>query len=241
MKLNLTVCSSLLLLTPLLVQAGPVLITGTPADEYLSTPQLTPSPNLGGILLTFSTLTDGTVYTTTSPYTSQGVTISSPGGLEVEPYSTQSNPNYLVDLGGYATSDLGDGDGSANTTISVASGVTAIGFGIADSDTIASGPDAGDPVPIVLQALGAGDVDLGSAFTVTIPENTDNPGNGYFVLEDTTPDIYGVEITEAYGDTLGDYSGLAVADVQVSPEPASFVLLFGGLGLIGVGRLRKKV
>src|ERR1700735_370686 len=76
---------SLLLLTSLLVQASPVLITGTPGDDSLATPT-GPSPNLHGILINFDSLTPFTTYPTT--YTSNGVSISSPDGLEVLPYST---------------------------------------------------------------------------------------------------------------------------------------------------------
>jgi len=94
----------------------------------------------------------------------------------VEPYSTQSNPNFLFD---------NSAAGGANVTIGLASGAEAIGVGIADSDDIGGTP--GDPVDITLQALGAGGLDLGTAFTINIPENTVNPGNGYYVVEDTTP------------------------------------------------------
>lgn len=227
MKFNLPLCTCLLFLTTLATNAAPILITGTPGDDLLATPT-GPSPNLNNILLTYSTLT---AYSTFNSYTSQGVTVSSPDGLEVEPFSTQSNPNELYDEG-----TNGDFDGTANITISVLNGVSAIGVGIADSDDIA-GTDT--PVPITLEALGLGGVDLGSV-VVTITELGPNPGNGYFVFENTIPNLYGLQITETDGDTSGDYSGLAIADVQVSPEPSSLVLLFGGLAMIGVGRLRKK-
>lgn len=219
MKFNLPLCSFLLLLAPFIAQAD-MLITGTPGDDLLATPT-GPIPNLGGILLTFSTLTDGTVFNT---YTSQGVTISSPDGLEVEPYSTQSNPNFLVDLGSNGQQDLGN----ANTTISVSSGVNAIGVGIADSDTGAN---------IMLQALGAGGVDLGSPFAVTITESGPNPGNGYFVVADTTADIYGLQITET---NITDQSGLAIADVQVVPELPSWLLLAVAMAMMGSYRLLLK-
>src|ERR1700689_747932 len=115
---------------PLFVQAGPVLVNGTPGDSSLATPS-GPSPNLNNILLTFASLTDGTTYTNADPFSQSGVTISSPDGLTVLPYSTQSNPNYLYDDGAN-----GDGDGTADIIIKLTSGVTAIGVGIADADTI---------------------------------------------------------------------------------------------------------
>jgi hypothetical protein len=216
LKIHLPLCSCFLFLTPLLVQAAPILIVGTPGNSQLATPS-GPSPNFGGILLTFSNLTPFSTFSP-STYASEGITISSPDGLVVLPYSTQSNPNYLFD---------DSSNGTANITISLASGVTAIGVGIADSD----------PVNIVLQALGASG-DLGSAFPVTIPENTVNPGNGYFVVEDTTADIRGLQITQTIGNS--NYSGLAIADVQVAPEPSSWVLLAGGLAMIGFYRLLKR-
>jgi hypothetical protein len=225
-------CTSLVILTPLLVRAGTVsLVTGTPADYLAAAPTNTPSPNLGGVLLSFSTLTD---FTTFSTLTQNGVTISSPDTLTVEPFSTQSNPNYLYDNGAG-----GDGDGTANITISVAGGVGAIGVGIADSDTIGGEP-TDPPVNIELQPLGAGLVDLGSAFTVTIPENTVNAGNGYFVVDDTTPGLFGLQIIQESFSSETLNSGLAIADVQVSPEPSTFLLLIGGAAIIGSYRLRKK-
>jgi hypothetical protein len=218
LKIHLPLCSCFLFLTPLLVQADS-LIVGTPGNAQLATPT-GPSPNLGGTLLTFSNLSPFSTFNP-STYASEGITISSPDGLVVLPYSTQTNPpNELFD---------NSSNGTANITISLTYGVNAIGVGIADSDS---------PVNIMLQALGAGGADLGSAFAVTIPENTVNPGNGYFVVEDTTADIRGLQITETMGGPT--YSGLAIADVQVAPEPSSWVLLAGGLAMIGFYRLLKR-
>jgi hypothetical protein len=203
-----------LLIAPFIAQADPVLIVGTPGDDLLSKPT-GPSPNLGGALLTFSNLTPFSAF---SSYTSGGVTISSPDGLIVEPFSTQSNPNYLFD---------NSSDGTADITISLANGQYAVGVGIADSDS---------PANIELQPLGVGGVDLGSPFAVTIPETTINPGNGYFVVASSIPSLYGLQITETdFGPT---YSGLAIADVQATPEPAAFPILAGALGIFGFYRLR---
>ncbi len=142
MKSRLPLHGSLLLLTALAAQASPVLIVGTPADAYLATPT-GPSPTLN-TLYNFDSLTPGTTFDP-STYGADGVTITSPDGLLVLPYSTQSAPNELFD---------DSSDGTADITISLAYGVDAIGIGIADSD----------PVSITLQALGAGDTDLGPAF-----------------------------------------------------------------------------
>jgi hypothetical protein len=48
---------------------------------------------LGGILINFDSLTPFATYST---YTSSGVSISSPDGLEVLPYSTEDGPNENV-------------------------------------------------------------------------------------------------------------------------------------------------
>jgi hypothetical protein len=227
LKIHLPLCSCILLLTPLFARASPILIVGTPGDALLATPT-GPSPNFGGTLLTFSNLApcptfppsgctnySGTTFT-------GGITITSPDGLYAIPYSTQNGmtpPNELFD---------NSPTGTANITISLSYGVNAIGVGIADSDS---------PVNIMLQALGASG-NLGSPFAVTIPETTVNPGNGYFVVEDTTADIRGLQITETMGGS--SYSGLAIADVQVAPEPSSWLLMAGGLALIGFYRLLKR-
>lgn len=224
MKIRPLFLFSLLALTPLIANAGPVLVVGTPGDDLLATPT-GPSPIVGG-LFTFASLTPFSTFSPTT-YASEGLTISSPDGLLVLPYSTQSNPNYLYD---------DSADGTADITIALTGGTRAVGVGIADSD---------DPIDIQIQALGAGGVDLGSAFDVTEDlynsEFTENPGNAYFAVEDTTNDIYGLVITQSVGSE--DNSGLAIADVQVAPEPSSILLLMAGaalLGLPGFFRLRKR-
>jgi hypothetical protein len=207
MKNKVVLCALCCLFITISAHANLVLITGTPADDYLSPPSGV-SPNLGGTLLNFDSLTPFTTYS--SSYSASGMTISSPDGLEVFPYSTQSGPNELYD-----TSALG----SANLTIALANGAYGIGVGIADSD----------PVTIAIQALGVGDIAMGSPYSVTITETGPNPGNGYFIVEDTSPGLYGLKITEAVSNA--NYGGLAIDDVQAtySPEPSSFALLATGL------------
>jgi hypothetical protein len=209
MKIKATLCCLCFLFTSVLAHASVVFITATPGDDLLSTPT-GPSANLHGTFLNFDSLTPFATYST---YTQSGVSISSPDGLVVLPYSTQSGPNELYD---------NSAAGSANLSIETSTGAYGIGVGIADSD----------PVTISIQALGVGDVALGSPFSVTIPETTVNPGNGYYVLEDTTPGLYGIQITEAVSNA--NYSGLAIDDVQISytPEPSSFVFLATGLVIL---------
>jgi hypothetical protein len=218
MKIRMVTCGLCFLLASIAAYATPVLVVGTPADSYLATP--TPAlPNLNGITVNFDSLIP---YTAASTFSFQGGSITSPDGLEVIPFSSQSAPNELFDT---------SAAGSANISINLTQGRNAIGVGIADSDA----------VTIVLQALGAGGTDLGSAFSVTIPEDTDNPGNAYFVVEDSSYDIYGLQITEAVSSS--DFSGLAIDDVQVAPtpEPDSVVLMATGLfSLLGFNYSRMK-
>jgi hypothetical protein len=219
MKHKLILSALCMLFISTVARASETLITGTPGDAY-ALPPTAESPILGGstALLNFSTLTPYATYTT--PYTSQGVSIYSLDGLEVYPFSTQTaNPNELYDT---------SAAGSANIDITTTRPSDAIGVGIADSD----------PVTILLQALNASGVGIGTVYSVTIPETGTTAGNGYFVVEDSSA-IYGLSIQEAVGDP--NYSGLAISDVQVqfTPEPSSFLLLATGLAGLGSFGLRK--
>jgi hypothetical protein len=215
----------LFLMMPLLMQAGPVWFTGTPADDS-SLPNTPASPNLGGVLINFDSLTSCQTFppdsscTNYSGNTFSGVTITSPDGLYAIPFSGQTSPNELFD---------DSAEGSASITVTTPGGQAAFGVGIADSD----------PVTITLQALGAGGVALGSADVITIPETGGNPGNGYYYVEDTVSDLYGFTITQSLSDP--SYSGLAIDDVQAAtPEPSTFLLLSAGVAIFGVRRLRKR-
>ena len=203
-----------LILAAAVANAAPMLITGTPADSLLSTPTQA-SPHFGSIY-NFDSLTPNTTFDSNSygPL----LMISSPDGLLVEPFSSQTFPNELFD---------DSSDGSANITISTSIGMNEIGVGIADSD----------PVTIMLQPLGSGGTPIGSPFSVTVPENTVTAGNAYYVIADTTPDIFGLQILQTSGSA--DYSGLAIDDVQIAPEPGSLLLLMSGGAFLLWLRLRK--
>lgn len=214
----------LALLTPLLTQAGPVWGQGTPADD--STLPNTPAyPQLGGVLVNFDSLPSCPTFppsgcTNYSGNTFSGVNITSPDGLYAIPYSAQTAPNELFD---------NSPEGSANITVETATGQSAFGVGIADSD----------PVTITLQALGAGYLALGPADVITITETGSNPGNGYYFVSDTTSDLYGFTITQSASDP--SYSGLAIDDVQAAtPEPSTLLLVIGGMAMLISSRLRKR-
>jgi hypothetical protein len=213
----------LFLMMPLLMQAGPVWFTGTPADDS-SLPNTPASPNLGGVLINFDSLASCPTFpvsgcTDYSGTTFSGVTISSPDGLFAIPFSAQTSPNELFD---------NSAEGSANITVTTSGGQYGFGVGIADSD----------PVTIMLQALGAGGVALGAPDVVTIPEIGGNPGNGYYYVEDTVSDLYGFTITQSASDPT--FSGLAIDDVQaVTPEPSTFLLLSAGAAILA-SRRRKR-
>jgi hypothetical protein len=220
---NNAIFGALCLLLVSLAARADTLTIGTPADAYDLPAKTKPSPILGGTLINFDSLADSS--SPVSSLTTQGVTFSSPDGLEVEPYSTQSGANYLADT---------SADGSADLTIKLGSGTDGIGVGIADSDENASGV----PVTIFLQALNASGTAFGTLFSVTIPETGNNPGNGYYVIGDTASDIYGLVITQPVGNA-NLYSGLAIDDVQTAPEPSSILLLATGLVMLGSFGLKK--
>jgi F0F1-type ATP synthase membrane subunit c/vacuolar-type H+-ATPase subunit K len=67
----------------------------------------------------------------------------------VDPFSTQSGPNELFD---------NSSDGTADITVALTSGISAIGIGIADSDAVS----------ITLQALAQNGSNLGSPFTIPL-------------------------------------------------------------------------
>lgn len=231
--------SSLILLLPLFAGADTVQIIQGTAGE--ASPPTAASPSFPNVI-NFSNLSSqvtlncidnaGTACPTfnSSTYASQGVTISSRDGLLIYPFSTQTTGGIeLFDEG-----PGGDFDGTANTTISLAGGVSDLAVGIADSDS---------PVDLTIEALGASGNVLDSFDASTAVENAAlGTGNTYFAAEDLTgPGIYGLEIlqTEITGG-----SGLALAEVEYTtetPEPSTLLFLIGGgLAIIGSARLRKK-
>jgi hypothetical protein len=201
--------------------AAPTLVTGVPGNSVLAMPT-GPAPALGGTFINFDDLTPGSSVSPNA-YAGQGVSsISSPGGLTAIPFSTQSSPNELFD---------GSPNGTANITIDLATGASSIGIGIADSD----------PFSVTLQALAANGSALGSPFTVTIPASGVNSGNGYYAIEDTTTDIFGLKILQSSGSVSN--SGLAIDDLQftsTAPEPTTYALFGAGTVLLALLGRRKR-
>lgn len=215
---------TLLLSIPFAGSALPVLTVGVPANSYLSTPS-TVSPSFGS-LINFDALTPNTALSATQ-FVSQGVaSISSPDGLMVLPYSTQSAPNEVFD---------NSSNGTANISVRLTAGAATVGVGVADSD----------PVTISLQALNSAGTALGSAFSINIASTgaANNPGNGYYLLTDTSSDIYGFLLTQT--SASANYSGLAIDDVQfsagqVAPEPGTSALMGLGVVALALGLRRKR-
>ena len=207
MKIKYLLCGACFLLATSMANADPIIVIGTPADTLMGVPAA--SPAWGDNVENFNSLVPFTTYST---YTSGTTSISSPDGLVVLPNSTQIAPNELFD---------NSPNGSANITISSSYPVCAIAVGIADLDP--------NPVMVTLQALGAGGADLGSPFTVNIlaTGSQTDPGNGYYVVEEPTAIIWGLQITQPVGNP--SYSGLAIDEVQTTPEPPSFVFMASGL------------
>lgn len=216
MRLNFLFTSAILIATASLSQADTIIV-GTAGNSTLSTPTK-PSPSVGSII-SFSSLADGGVL---SSVTTGGLTVSSPDGVQVIPYSTMYNtPNEIFDA---------SSTGTANLTLKLSGGVNEVGVGVADDDG----------TTITIEALNASGGLLGTAFTENLANTADVNGNSYFAIADTSYDIYGLKILETVGNV--NYSGLAIGDVEVAPtpEPAAFLLLGTGLALFGGLRFRKK-
>jgi hypothetical protein len=229
LKLKTFFCTTLLLM-PLLVKADTIsLVQATPGNDNLS-PPTGPSANFGGLLdfpLSQFNTGGGCISYNASIYAAQGVNISSPNGLQVCSLDEQGpSPNELFDEG------MG---GTANTTISLTTGVSEIGVGLSDFD---------DPINVTIEVLGAGGSDLDTINVTNQVEQAENllvnAGQTYFVLQDSTPgDIFGLEIKQT--DSSMYNSGLAIADIQITPEPSSIAYMVAGIiAIIGCSRLRKK-
>jgi hypothetical protein len=247
----------LMLIMPLLVEAGTVqLIPATPGNNNLF-PASSPSPTFSGLILNFANLESqitalgppnaanceglGTNCPTFSPsqYASQGVTISSPDSLLIYPFSDQTAGGIeLFDPGasnGPTCPSTGNCDGTANITVTLASAVANLAIGLSDFD---------NPVNATINVLGQGGTVL---FSDTTDVTADleaaanaltGTGQTYFAAEDTIPEIYGIQITQTIQT---DGSGLALAEVEATPEPSTLLLMIGGgLAMIGVSRLRRK-
>jgi PEP-CTERM motif len=251
MKINPLICIPLMLLMPLLSEADTIqIVQGTPGDNTFL-PPISPSPsftnvinfaNLESQITSLPTAAQENCINnglqcpsfTSTQYASQGVTISSPDGLLIYPFSDQTAGGIeLFDPGATNPStclSTSSCDGTANITISLTNGVGELAVGLSDFD---------DPVSVTLTVLGAGDTILESMnVSSAVEAATQTTGQTYFVAEDTAPGIYGLQITQTIAT---DGAGLALAEVEYTPEPSTLLLLIGGgLAIIGSARLRKK-
>ena len=226
MNVRAIVSTSVMLMMPLLAGAGTIeVIEGTPGDNS-KLPATSPSPALSG-LINFANLESqitalgstnasncdnngiGCPAFNPTQFASQGVTISSPDGLLIYPFSDQIaggielfDPGATDNAGGDAACIAdGDCDGTANITVSLASKVTALGVGLSDFD---SGLD------VTINVLGSAG---GTLFSENVSSAMDTAalttGQTYFVAEDTTPGaIYGLQIVQsANTDGSGVISG----------------------------------
>ena len=142
--------------------------------------------------------------------------------MTVLPFSTQSSPNEVFD---------GGANGTADISIKLSYATNEIGIGIADAD----------PVTVMLRALDLNGSPLGGAFSVTVPQDTGNPFNGYYAITNTGYTIGGLEILQGSADA--SFTGLAIDDLQAAPtpEPGSLVLAGAGFVAFGLTRLRKRL
>jgi len=67
-------------------------------------------------------------------------------------------------------------------------------------------------------------------------------GQNYVEFTNITPSSNQIVINETAGGTYGGYAMLNGFQLQVAPEPSTYAMLFGGLGmLVMVSRLRRKL
>ena len=213
---TLLFCGSFLI-SAVLSSAAVSIAVGTPGNSSLATPT-GPSPSFG-TLVNFDNLAQSS--SPAASLTAGPITISSPDGVSVIPFSSMSSPNEVQDNGA---------DGVANLTIKLNSQTNELGVGVSDLDGVS----------VTVQALGSNGLPLGSSFVENLNNTNDINGDSYFVLSDTSYDIYGLKITQTASNA--NYSGLAIDDVQVAPipEPSGFALFGAGLAVLGGLGLRKR-
>jgi hypothetical protein len=222
---NLLALGGFVFLCSSISQATPAFVAGTPnfSNNNALSPVFGHVTNFDDAATVTNVINSGANFALPANYyASAGVaSISDPSGLFVQPFSTQSGPNFL-------TNGNASINGEANITIRLANPVNAIGIGLADADG----------VPITLNLLGASGI-LATQ-TVMLPANTQNPFNAYYAFFDSSNDIFGLSIIQST-DLSGKFpSGLAIDDLQEGPEPASIALLTSGGLLLGFSLLRKR-
>jgi hypothetical protein len=193
------------------VLGATVLVTGTPnLSGGMSGTATGLSPTFG-TLINFDDLTPNSPLST-GAYSSSGVTsisaINSTVALSAEPFSGQTQPNYI------GPADFSNID----ILISLTQSTDEIGIGLL----------AGSSNGFTLTARNAANTILGT-YVVNVPSNGVGAFNGYYAIEDSGLTIKSLEISGNGGIDDLQFDRASAAGV---PEPADFALLGGGLTLL---------
>lgn len=173
-----------------------------------------------GTLINFDDLTPNSLFSP-GAYSNSGVTsisaINSTVALSAEPFSGQTQPNY-VGPADFSNIDI---------LISLTQSTDEIGIGLL----------AGSSNSFTLTARNAANTILGS-YVVNVPNNGVGAFNGYYAIQDAGLTIKSLEISGNGGIDDLQFDRAAAGGV---PEPADFALLGGGLTLLtALSKYRRK-
>jgi hypothetical protein len=202
------------------VLGATVLVTGTPnLSGGMSGTATGLSPTFG-TLINFDDLTPNSLLSP-GAYSSSGVTsisaINSTVALSAEPFSGQTQPNYI------GPADFSNID----ILISLTQSTDEIGIGLL----------AGSSNSFTLTARNAANTILGT-YVVNVPSNGVGAFNGYYAIQDSGLTIKSLEISGNGGIDDLQFDRSAAGGV---PEPADFALLGGGLTLLtALSKYRRK-
>ena len=198
------------------VLGATTLITGTPNLSGGSSGTPTGLSPKFGTLINFDNLTPLSLLSP-GAYASSGVTsisaINSTTALSAEPYSGQTQPNYI------GPADFSNVD----ILISFTQPTNEIGIGLL----------AGTSNTFTLIARDAANAILGS-YTVNVPSDGVQAFNGYYAIQDTGWTIKSLEIS--------GNGGIDDLQFNPAPEPATLAFLGSGVALLGIfSKYRRKL